>query len=111
MKIVSSKDAKVEELREYKMTTGICNIQDDGEFEIGTVLFKPNSRIPAEGFGRHDFDEYAYVIKGSIDSQIGEERYNIEAGQFSFIPKGLKHWSQNNSKSDCEIVWFKVKSK
>nr|WP_281415058.1 cupin domain-containing protein [Fusibacter paucivorans] len=69
---------------------------------------KPGVRVPKEGMKPHVQDEFAYIIKGSLKSGIGDRETTISAGDFSFIPKNTPHWSENILDEDCELIWILV---
>lgn len=85
-----------------------AELVDRSSFSFGVVTFKPGVRIPAEGDGTHDGDEYSIVIKGEITAHSGGEDACVTAGQACFIPAGEHHWSRNDSDEDCEIVWLLI---
>jgi quercetin dioxygenase-like cupin family protein len=111
MFIVKSKDAALEQFKFHSMLTGIVNESDNVEVVMGTAVFKPDARVPDEGFGVHKFDEYSYIIEGEIEAQIEDKKVMIKAGEFSFIGKGEQHWSMNNSDTDCKLIWISVTKK
>jgi quercetin dioxygenase-like cupin family protein len=39
----------------------------------------------------HDVDEYAYVLKGKAESQIGDEKIVIGPGDYFVIPANTPH--------------------
>ncbi|MBK5261669.1 MAG: cupin domain-containing protein [Peptostreptococcaceae bacterium] len=111
MIIVNSSEADIKEYPNHLMITGIVNSFEGNEVTIGTAIFKPNARVPEEGFGVHEFDEYSFVIEGELEAQIEDKHISLKADQFSYIAKGEKHWSSNMSEKDCKIVWVLVKNK
>lgn len=111
MFIIQSSDVNLQEFEHHSMITGIVNASEGSEIEVGTAIFKPNARIPDEGFGVHYFDEYSYIIEGEIEAQIEDKLVTLAAGDFSYIAKGEKHWSKNKSNSDCKLIWIKVTKK
>ncbi|MGY3717646.1 cupin domain-containing protein [Sutcliffiella cohnii] len=76
---------------------------------LGIATFPPGARIPLEGTGAHEEDEYAVVIKGSLTTVSGGKKYRISAGQATFIPSGEEHWAYNDGDEDCELIWTLVK--
>lgn len=111
MFIVQSLDAELENFKHHSMLTGIVNTSEGSEVVVGTAVFKPNARVPEIGFGVHDFDEYSYILEGEIEAQIEEKLVTLKAGDFSYIAKGEKHWSNNKSSSNCKLIWIKVTKK
>ncbi|MDQ0253393.1 quercetin dioxygenase-like cupin family protein [Evansella vedderi] len=85
------------------------SILEGARATFGTVTIPPGARIPLEGTGSHQEDEYAIVIKGSITTMSGGKEYKVSAGQATFIPYGEEHWAYNDGNEDCEIIWALVK--
>jgi quercetin dioxygenase-like cupin family protein len=109
MLIINSTDADVKEFANGSLVTGIINEAQDSEVTIGSAVFGPNSRVPEEGFGVHDFDEYSFIIEGELEAQIEDQLVTLGPEQFSYIAKGEKHWSMNKSDKDCRLVWIGIK--
>ncbi|MGE5702902.1 MAG: cupin domain-containing protein [Clostridia bacterium] len=80
-----------------------------GIVKFGTIVIPPKSRVPMEGEGAHDEDEYSIVLKGSIVTESGGKEYVVSAGEATLIPAGESHWAYNAGDEDCEIVWVLVK--
>ncbi|WP_027415132.1 cupin domain-containing protein [Aneurinibacillus terranovensis] len=80
-----------------------------GNAKFGVITIPPEGRVPLNGTGSHDEDEYSIVIKGSILSGTGDQEYRMKSGDASLIPAGEAHWAYNDGEEDCEIVWVLVK--
>ncbi len=39
----------------------------------------------------HESDEVLIVLKGSLDVEVGEEQFTVEAGEICFFPAGMFH--------------------
>jgi mannose-6-phosphate isomerase-like protein (cupin superfamily) len=65
---------------------------------------------PGKGTGLHyhtDVDEIFYVIEGNGTAVLGNKSYEIEAGDFIFIPKNLDHKIRKyDSTGTLKIVFF-----
>src|SRR6185436_12351344 len=65
---------------------------------------------PGKGTGLHyhdDADEIFYVIEGSGIAVLGPKTYNIESGDFIFVPKNLDHkLRKNDSTGILKVVFF-----
>jgi len=65
---------------------------------------------PGKGTGLHyheDADEIFYVIEGSGTAVLGTKSYNIETGDFIFIPKYLDHKIRKyDSTGILKVVFF-----
>jgi mannose-6-phosphate isomerase-like protein (cupin superfamily) len=65
---------------------------------------------PGKGTGLHyhkDVDEIFYVIEGNGTAVLGTKSYDIEAGDFIFIPKNLDHKIRKyDSSGILKVVFF-----
>ena len=72
-----------------------------------TIVQKIN---PGKGTGLHyhkDADEIFYVIEGTGTAVLGDKTYEIEAGDFIFIPKNLDHKIRKyDSTGILKVVFF-----
>ncbi|MDM5196738.1 cupin domain-containing protein [Fictibacillus enclensis] len=109
MQIVTVKEVVEDDRPEVSMKTLFNEaIIEGGRTLMGTVSIPAGARIPLEGTGAHDQDEYGLVLKGSIVTMSGGEEYRVSSGQATFIPRGEEHWAYNDGQEDCEIVWVLV---
>jgi len=106
VKIVKKENVIEKKFNKYLIKTGL-NIKKN-KIETGTVIFKSNSRIPREGFGVHNFDEISYIIEGKINVHFQEESFEVEKGDYIYIPKREKHYSSNVLREDCIVLYIKV---
>ncbi|MBO8137847.1 MAG: cupin domain-containing protein [Desulfotomaculum sp.] len=110
MKIVTVADVETEKRSGIIMKTLFGeNVDKDAKVTFGIVVVPPGTRVPAEGAGAHDGDEYSLILKGSLLSVSGGKEYRVSEGQAAFIPAGEEHWSINDGNEDCEIVWAIIK--
>lgn len=75
---------------------------------FGHIVFNPGDRTPKEGYGVHDQDEYSYIISGTAVCVIDDVEYRSSKGSAMYIPAGEKHYSFNDTKEPCEIIWVLV---
>lgn len=75
---------------------------------FGHIVFRPGERVPKEGFGRHEQDEYSFVIKGSARSVINGVERILSAGMAAFIPAGEAHCTYNDGDEPFEVVYALV---
>ncbi|WP_135821582.1 cupin domain-containing protein [Halostella litorea] len=62
-------------------------------FSAGVVRLEPG-----KGHERHthpDSDEILYVISGTGEQELGDERREITAGELVFVPEGVEHGTEN----------------
>ncbi len=109
MKIIHIDDVKAADRVNIVLKTLFDeDIRQKGNLVIGTATIPPGSRVPAEGEGVHDGDEYAVIFKGTTKIVSGGQEYRMSAGEASFIPAGEVHWSLNDGDADCELLWMIV---
>jgi|SRR5699024_10848809 len=109
MEIVETDNMVAESIPDITMK----NIFDESAFKgartkFGMVTIPPGARVPIEGMGAHDGDEYSIILKGSINTNSGGKEYQVSAGQATLIPKGEEHYAFNNGEEDCVIVFALV---
>lgn len=110
MKIIKEKDMLIDEFNDYKMINMLKDFKKNGYIvDMGKAIIKTGARIPKEGFGVHDGDEFSYIVKGNLKSGTKNEKVEIKEGEFSYIPAGEYHWCENLSEEDCELIWFLLK--
>lgn len=106
------KDIKADDRPDVVMKTLLDRkIPNGNGVTLGTVIIPPGTRVPAEGMGVHEADEYSIILKGSIKTMSGGQEYELSSGQVTFIPAGEGHWALNDGgEEECEIIWFMVKN-
>ncbi|ATW25020.1 cupin domain-containing protein [Candidatus Formimonas warabiya] len=109
MKIVTVKNVEADKRTDVTMKTLFGpGAAEQARVTMGMAVFPPGARVPAEGVGAHQEDEYAYVIRGSLLTMSGDKEYRLSGGQASLIPAGEAHWSCNDGTEDCELIWALV---
>lgn len=109
MKIVTMNEIEPAKRSDVMMRTFFGrDVDENTNVTMGTIMFPPGARVPAEGTGVHAEHEYSYVISGSILTMSGGKEYRLSNGQASYIPSGEAHWALNDGTENCEIVWVMV---
>lgn len=68
-------------------------VEADGKHvSVGKVVYENNARIPQEGFASHEEDEYVVVLKGPLTFGTRDGSYELQEGDFHFMPRGVEHW-------------------
>ncbi|MFV9511351.1 cupin domain-containing protein [Tepidibacillus sp. LV47] len=110
MKVVSIKELKDQNLKDINMKILFDETMVEGsKVTFGIVQIPPGARIPENGYGVHDGDEYALILKGSILVESGGNEFRVSGGHATFIPANEEHLSYNDGDQPCEIVWALVK--
>lgn len=108
MEIIKPKDLHQTDHGTYKMLDAFVKNSEKNIIKMGKAVIKPGARIPAEGMNPHDADEFSYIVKGSLVSGTESVNTSISEGEFSFIPRGMKHWCKNETNEDCELIWILI---
>jgi quercetin dioxygenase-like cupin family protein len=74
---------------------------EGSELTLGVVTIKPGRSNPTHT--HPNCEEIVYVLSGSCEQQIGEERTTLSAGQGVVVPRELEHCSVNTG-SDPLVV-------
>lgn len=61
---------------------------------------------PGGGMPEHTntVEHEQYVLRGHASIGIGEETFDVRAGDVVFIPQGVPHWYQNVGEENFEIL-------
>jgi quercetin dioxygenase-like cupin family protein len=109
MKVITIKDVAKEDRPGITMKKLFDeSITEGARTSMGTVSIPAGARIPLQGSGSHEQDEYAIFLKGSILTISGGTEYRVSAGQATFIPHGEEHWAYNDGQENCELIWVLV---
>ena len=72
-------------------------------FSVGYVTIEPNGgQVP---WHNQDIEEVYFVIEGSGEMCLGEERQTVSAGQAIFIPPGTYHQLSNLSDERLVMIY------
>ncbi|GAB3019476.1 hypothetical protein GCM10027185_15840 [Spirosoma pulveris] len=75
----------------------------------GLAIFEQTSLSPKRGTPLHvhpDQDEVFYVIEGAYYFQVGDEKFNLKAGDSIFLPRNVPHaWTQVADKGKMIVVF------
>ncbi|MBU8910437.1 MAG: XRE family transcriptional regulator [Desulfobacterales bacterium] len=58
-----------------------------------------------DGVGfQHEGEEFAYVLKGSVEVQVGDHINKLKKGDSLHFNSGIKHDLRNTGKTDAELI-------
>ena len=77
--------------------------------KFSLITMPPGVRVPAEGMSEHAEDEYSFFIDGELYTESGDFKGISSKGDFSFIPKGERHWCENRTDKPCVLLCAQVK--
>jgi mannose-6-phosphate isomerase-like protein (cupin superfamily) len=75
------------------------------EVEVVRIRLQADSSLPVH---TTPVDVFFYIIEGSGEVEIGEEREKVEAGMIVESPKDIPHGLHNRSKAPFEVLVVKT---
>lgn len=109
MEKINLKDIPVKGLPLYEMQT---LFQAKGAFtqaDISYITLLPGQRVPQQGTGAHDADEYSFFLEGEVYTVSGSFAGVCAAGEGTLIPMGEAHWCENRTDKPCRLLCVLVK--
>ncbi|WP_042663981.1 cupin domain-containing protein [Haloferax sp. ATB1] len=78
------------------MSKGVLVSEADGapNFAIRRFVLDPGATVPKH---TNEVEHEQYVLSGRYVVGIGDEEYEVEAGDSLLIPAGVVHWYRNES--------------
>ena len=93
----------------YEMQKLFEITKDSKEIRISFITLLPGKRVPVEGWGVHEEDEYSFFIEGEVYAESGDFAGICQKGEATLIPRGEEHWSENRSDKPCKLLCVLVK--
>lgn len=109
MQKLSLGDLPITGLPLYEMQRIFQTAGAHSEVTISLVTLLPGRRVPTEGTGRHDEDEYSVFIEGEVYTESGDFHGICRAGEATLIPRGEAHWCENRTDQPCRLLCVLVK--
>jgi len=63
--------------------------QTDGGLSLSVATLRQGSQAPLHIHSRED--ETFYVVEGTLNARVGDQNYELTAGDAIFLPRGVKH--------------------
>jgi len=76
-------------------------------FSLVTIL--PGHRIPPQGTGCHEENEYSIFLEGEVYTESGAFQGICKQGEATMIPKGEGHWCENRTDKPCKLACVLLK--
>ena len=71
-------------------------------FEMRRFRSRPGGSIPKHFHPSIEHEQY--VLRGRYKVGIGNQIYEVKAGDSIYIPKGTPHWYQNSGDQEAEFL-------
>jgi len=68
----------------------------------GYTIFEPGTAIPLHS---HNVEETVLVVEGEAQAVIGDERFDLVAGEATWVPAGIPHCFINRGAGRMSIYW------
>ena len=68
----------------------------------GITIFGPGTQIPLH---THNVEETVMVIEGHATAVVGDDRYDLEAEDVTWVPSGVPHCFINRWPGQMRISW------
>ncbi|ELZ87404.1 cupin [Haloferax elongans ATCC BAA-1513] len=79
----------------------ISGDDDAPHFAIRRFVLEPGASVPNH---TNEVEHEQYVLSGSYTVGIGDEEYDVEAGDSLLIPAGVPHWYRNGSEEEGSFI-------
>ena len=98
-----------EEVERFDRGSGVVTLPFVGRWNAqenrvttGMTVFAPGTGIPLHS---HDVEETVLVFAGEATATIGEEHFDLVAGQATWVPAGVPHRFTNRGEGEMTIYW------
>jgi HTH-type transcriptional regulator, repressor for puuD len=75
---------------------------DGNQVTTGITEFPPGAGIPLH---THNVEESVFVLEGLATAVIGEDSFDLEAGDATWAPAGVPHRFTNRGNGPMRIYW------
>lgn len=79
----------------------LISSEEAPHFAMRRFVLAPGGRIPAH---TNTVEHEQYILRGRARLGIGEQNYEVGAGDVVFIPQGVPHWYYNEGTEDFEFL-------
>src|SRR5512135_3621280 len=95
---VPSQAVKAGELTSIQV---LISAQEGPNFAMRRFVMETGGGMPRH---TNTVEHEQYVLQGSARVGIGEEEFEVKAGDVVFIPEGIPHWYQNIGEGNFEFL-------
>ena len=68
----------------------------------GITEFEPGTAVPLH---THNVEESVLVLEGAAAAVVGDDRFDLEAGDATWVPAGVPHRFANRGQGRLRIYW------
>jgi len=103
MSVKHTQDIPAQPVKAGELTTiqVLISGQEGPHFAMRRFVMQPCGGMPNH---TNTLEHEQYVLQGHARIGIGENEFEVEAGDVVFIPEGVPHWYQNIGEEDFEFL-------
>lgn len=103
MSVKHVKDVLAQAVKAGELTSiqVLISAQEGPNFAMRRFVMEPGGGMPRH---TNTVEHEQYVLHGHARVGIGEEEFEVEAGNVVFIPQGIPHWYRNVGKDNFEFL-------
>jgi quercetin dioxygenase-like cupin family protein len=103
MTVKHVKDVPAQAVKAGDLTTiqVLISAQEGPNFAMRRFVMEPAGGMPKH---TNTVEHEQYVLRGNARIGIGEEEFEVNAGDVVFIPEGVPHWYQNIGEENFEFL-------
>ncbi len=79
----------------------LISAQEGPNFALRRFVMQPGGGMPNH---TNTVEHEQYVLRGHASIGIGDETFDVRAGDVVFIPEGVPHWYQNVGEETFEFL-------
>jgi quercetin dioxygenase-like cupin family protein len=101
VKHVRDVEAQVVKAGEKTTIQVLISAQEGPNFALRRFVMEPGGGMPEH---TNTVEHEQYVLRGHASIGIGDEAFDVRAGDVVFIPQGVPHWYQNVGEENFEFL-------
>jgi len=103
MSVKHAQDVEAQVVKAGDKTTiqVLISSQEGPNFALRRFVMEPGGGMPEH---TNTVEHEQYVLRGHASIGIGEETFDVRAGDVVFIPQGVPHWYQNVGEENFEFL-------
>ena len=100
---------RAEEIERFDRGSGVVTVPFVGKWNCaankvttGMTVFSPGTGIPLHS---HNVEETVLVFEGEATAVVGDDEFDLVAGQATWVPAGVPHCFRNRGQGSMTIYW------
>jgi quercetin dioxygenase-like cupin family protein len=103
MIVKHAQDVEAQVVKAGKKTTiqVLISSEEGPNFAMRRFVMESGGGMPNH---TNSVERKQYVLRGHASIGIGDQTYDVRAGDVIFIPQGVQHWTQNVGEQNFEFL-------